>query len=79
MDLSDDVLAQMDIVVASVHSAFSQEREQMTERVVKAVSNPHVSLLGHPTGRLLLRRDAYALDMDGRMKAAEQSIRPRWS
>ena len=54
IDLSDDVLAQMDIVIASVHSAFNQERPQMTERIVKAVSNPHVSLLGHPTGRLLL-------------------------
>jgi DNA polymerase (family 10) len=72
MDLSDDVLAQMDIVIASVHSAFSQERQQMTDRIVKAVSNPHVSLLGHPTGRLLLRRDAYAVDMTAVMKAAEQ-------
>lgn len=70
LDLSDEVLAQMDIVIASVHSAFNQERAQMTERVVRAIANPHVSLLGHPTGRLLLRRDAYALDMDAVMKAA---------
>ena len=70
LDLSDDVLAQMDIVIASVHSAFNQERAQMTERIVKAISNPNTSLLGHPTGRLLLRRDAYALDMDAVMKAA---------
>ena len=70
LDLSDDVLAQMDIVIASVHSAFNQERAQMTDRIVRAVSHPHVSLLGHPTGRLLLRRDAYALDMDAVMKAA---------
>jgi DNA polymerase (family 10) len=72
MDLSDDVMAQMDIVIASVHSAFAQERQQMTDRIVKAVSNPHVSLLGHPTGRLLLRRDAYAVDMSAVMKAAAQ-------
>jgi DNA polymerase (family X) len=72
LDLSDDVLAQMDIVIASVHSAFNQERAEMTARIVKAVSNPHVSLLGHPTGRLLLRRDAYAVDMDAVMKAAAQ-------
>ncbi|ABF41390.1 DNA polymerase X family protein [Candidatus Koribacter versatilis Ellin345] len=72
MDLSDEVLAQMDIVIASVHSHFSQERAEMTERVLKAIANPHVSLLGHPTGRLLLRRDAYALDMDAVMKAAAQ-------
>src|SRR5664280_851285 len=70
MDLSDDVLAQMDIVIASVHSAFAQERAQMTERIVKAVSHPYVSLLGHPTGRLLLRRDAYTVDMDAVMKTA---------
>ena len=69
MDLSDDVMAQMDIVIASVHSHFAQERAQMTERIVKAISNPNVSLLGHPTGRLLLRRDAFALDMDAVMKA----------
>src|ERR1019366_8031850 len=61
LDLSDDVLAQMDIVIASVHSAFAQERTQMTQRIVKAISNLNVSLLGHPTGRLLLRRDAYAV------------------
>lgn len=72
LDLSDDVLAQMDIVIASVHSHFAQERAQMTDRVVKAISSPHVSLLGHPTGRLLLRRDAFALDMDAVMKAAAQ-------
>ncbi len=72
LDLSNDVLAQMDIVIASVHSNFAMERQQMTDRVVRAISNPHTSLLGHPTGRLLLRRDAYALDMDAVMKAAKQ-------
>ncbi len=72
IDLSDNVLAEMDIVIASVHSAFNQERQQMTDRIVKAISHPQVSLLGHPTGRLLLRRDAYALDMDAVMKAAAQ-------
>ena len=72
LDLSDDVMAQMDIVIASVHSHFTQERAQMTDRVVKAIANPHVGLLGHPTGRLLLRRDAYQLDMDAVMKAAAQ-------
>jgi DNA polymerase (family X) len=72
LDLSDDVMAQMDIVIASVHSHFAQERAQMTDRIVKAISNPHVCLLGHPTGRLLLRRDAYQLDMDAVMKAAAQ-------
>ena len=64
LDLSDDVLAEMDIVIASVHSRFDQTPEQMTERLLKAVSNPNTSLLGHPTGRLLLRRDAYQFDME---------------
>lgn len=64
LDLSDEVLAQMDMVVASVHSHFSQPVEQMTERILRAVENPYVRVLGHPTGRLLLRREAYALDLD---------------
>ena len=58
LDLSDSVLEQMDVVVASVHSMFSQERQQMTDRLLRAISNPNVSFLGHPTGRLLLKREA---------------------
>ena len=64
LDLSDDVLAQMDVVIASVHSHFNQPSQQMTERILRAVENPFVRILGHPTGRLLLRREAYALDLD---------------
>ncbi len=64
LDLSDDVLAQMDVVVASVHSYFNQPSDQMTERILRAIENPFVRILGHPTGRLLLRREAYALDLD---------------
>ncbi|MHB8304360.1 MAG: PHP domain-containing protein [Acidobacteriaceae bacterium] len=63
-DLSDGVLAQMDVVVASVHSYFNQPAEQMTERILRAIANPFVRVLGHPTGRLLLRREPYALDLD---------------
>jgi DNA polymerase (family X) len=72
LDLSDSVLEQMDIVIASVHSAFNQSSSEMTDRLLKAVENPNTSLLGHPTGRLLLRRDAYAFDMDAVLKAAAQ-------
>ena len=72
LDLSDEVLAQMDVVIASVHSQFNQERAQMTDRLLKAVSNPNTSILGHPTGRQLLRRDAYAFDMDAILKSAAQ-------
>ena len=70
LDLSDSVLEQMDVVVASVHSAFNQEPQQMTDRLLRALGNRNVSILGHPTGRLLLRRDAYPYDMDAILKAA---------
>ena len=63
LDLSNDVLAQMDLVIASVHSVFNQEPAKMTERLLKAINNPNTSILGHPTGRLLLRRDSYKFDM----------------
>ncbi len=70
LDLSDDVLAQMDVVIASVHSVFNQEPAKMTERLLKAVGNPNTSIIGHPTGRLQLRRDAYHFDMDSVLTAA---------
>jgi DNA polymerase (family 10) len=73
LDLSDSVLEQMDVVVASVHSAFNQEPQQMTDRLLRALHNKNVSILGHPTGRLLLRRDAYPFDMDAILKAALQN------
>ena len=73
LDLSDEVLAQMDIVIASVHSVFNQEPEKMTERLLKAVSNPNASVLGHPTGRLLLRRDAYKFDISSVLAAAAKN------
>jgi DNA polymerase (family 10) len=63
LDLDDEVLAQMEIVVASVHTHFAQSREEMTQRVLRAIENPYVRILGHPTGRLLLRREAFALDL----------------
>jgi DNA polymerase (family 10) len=70
LDLSDSVLEQLDIVIASVHSQFNQDRAAMTDRLLKAISNPNTSLIGHPTGRLLLRRDAYQFDLDAIFKAA---------
>ena len=54
LDLADDCLAALDIVVASVHSAFNQDRQQMTDRLLRAIDNPHVDILGHPTGRRIL-------------------------
>ena len=70
LDLSDDVLAQMDIVIASVHSVFNQESPKMTDRLLKAISNPNTSVIGHPTGRIQLRRDSYAFDMHAVLSAA---------
>src|ERR1700692_151292 len=64
LDLSDDVLAQMDVVIASVHSVFNQEPAKMTEGLFKAMENPNSSIIGHPTGRIQLRREGYQLDMD---------------
>ena len=72
LDLSDDVLAQMDVVIASVHSQFNQEPAKMTDRLLTALANPNTSILGHPTGRLLLRRDAYGFDVDAVLRAAAQ-------
>src|SRR5260370_41156968 len=60
----------MDLVIASVHSQFNQDRATMTERLLKAVGNPNTSMIGHPTGRQLLRRDAYQFDFDAVLKAA---------
>jgi DNA polymerase (family 10) len=70
--LDDEVLARMDVVIASVHSRFEQSREEMTERVLKAIENPNVRILGHPTGRLLLRREPFALDMAAVLKRAAE-------
>ncbi|HTD95661.1 MAG TPA: DNA polymerase/3'-5' exonuclease PolX [Edaphobacter sp.] len=64
LDLDDSTLAQMDIVVASVHSHFAQPAEEMTARVLRAIENPHVRILGHPTGRKVLSREAYAINID---------------
>ena len=70
LDLDDDCLGSLDIVIASVHSAMNQDREQMTERVLKALDNPNVDILAHPTGRRLLRREPYPIDMEAVVGAA---------
>ena len=72
LDLDDSTLAQMDIVVASVHSLFSQPVEEMTARVLRAIENPHVRILGHPTGRKVLGREGYAIYIDTILKRAAE-------
>lgn len=70
LDFADEVLAQLDYVVASVHSVFKQSREDMTQRIIRAIENPHVTMLGHLTGRLLLEREGYAVDAEKIIDAA---------
>ncbi len=70
LDLPDEVLAEMDIVIGSVHTLFQQPKEQMTERILRALENPYLRILGHPTGRMLLKREPYALDMPAVLEAA---------
>lgn len=72
LDLDDSTLAQMDIVVASVHSHFNQTAEEMTARVLHAIENPHVRILGHPTGRKVLGREGYAIYIDTILKRAAE-------
>jgi DNA polymerase (family 10) len=73
LDLSDSVLEQMDVVVASVHTAFNQEPAQMTDRLLRAISNKNVAILGHPTGRLQLRREAYDFDFEALLRTAAEN------
>ncbi|HVH25621.1 MAG TPA: DNA polymerase/3'-5' exonuclease PolX [Vicinamibacterales bacterium] len=70
LDLADDCLAALDLVVASVHSGFNQDHRQMTDRLLRALENPYVDVLGHPTGRLLLRRQPYPFDVAAVIDAA---------
>ena len=73
LDYSDELLAKLDFVVASIHSGFKQDKASLTMRVVRAMQNPYVRLIGHPTGRLLGDRDPYDLDLDEIMKEAART------
>ncbi|KDE55393.1 DNA polymerase/3'-5' exonuclease PolX [Methanoculleus sp. MH98A] len=70
IDLPDSVLADLDVVVASVHSGFKQSEKEMTERVLTAMHNDHVDIIGHPTGRILLSREPYRIDLAAVFDAA---------
>lgn len=72
MDLADETLAQLDIVIASVHSKFDLSEAEQTARVLRALDNPYVRILAHPTGRKLLRRDPYKIDLEQVFKRAAQ-------
>ena len=73
MDFTDEILRQMDIVVASIHSGFRQSREQITRRLTSAMRNPCVSIIAHPTGRLIGERDPYDVDMHEVLKVAKET------
>ncbi|MDH7485402.1 MAG: DNA polymerase/3'-5' exonuclease PolX [Anaerolineae bacterium] len=73
LDLPDETLAGLDIVIASVHSGLRQERERMTARVVAAMRNPHVDIIGHPSGRLIGQREESSVDLDEVLKVAAQT------
>lgn len=70
VDYDEEVLSRFDFTIASVHSSFNMDQDKMTERVVKAMKNKHVSILGHPTGRLLLSREPFKIDMEEVIKTA---------
>ena len=64
LDYDDEVLARLDFVIASIHSRFNLTEPEMTARMLVALDNPYVTIIGHPTGRLLLSRDSYGIDLD---------------
>jgi DNA polymerase (family 10) len=75
VDYPESVLSTLDFVIASVHSRFNMNEQQMTARILAALDNPYMSILGHPTGRLLLSRNPYPVDLDAIFgKAAERGI-----
>lgn len=73
IDIADEVLAQLDYVIAGVHSHFRMPKAEMTQRILKAMHNPHVDIISHPTGRILKRREEYEVVFDDLLKAAQET------
>ncbi len=73
LDFPDDVLAQLDVVVAAIHSGFKQSKGTMTKRIVRAMENPHVHIIAHPTGRLIGEREGYELDWEEVLRCARET------
>jgi len=73
LDYPDEILKGLDIVVASIHSGFRQSRQQITERLVSAMKNPYVSIIAHPTGRVIGEREEYEVDMDEFLRVAKET------
>lgn len=74
LDYPDEILKQLDIVVASIHSGFRQSREQITKRLISAMKNPLVTIIAHPTGRLIGEREAYDVDMEEILNTAKETV-----
>ena len=73
LDFDDDVLSELDFVVASIHSVFNLSEADMTRRIIRAIGNPFVTILAHPTGRLLLKREPYVVDLPAVLDAAAET------
>jgi DNA polymerase (family 10) len=73
IDITDEALAELDFVIAGVHSHLKQPREEMTRRILKAMRNPHVDIISHPTGRILKRREEYEVAIDDLLKGAQET------
>jgi DNA polymerase (family 10) len=73
IDIVDEALAELDFVIAGVHSHFKQPREEMTRRILKAMHNPHVDIISHPTGRILKRREEYEVAIDDLLEGAKET------
>jgi DNA polymerase (family 10) len=73
VDIDNKTLAEMDFVIAGVHSHFKMSKEKMTERIIKAMENKNIDILSHPTGRIIGRRDEYQIDFNKILKAAKKT------
>ena len=72
IDIKDEALKKLDYVIAGIHSSFKMEKEKMTERIIRAMKNPNVDIIAHPTGRILKRRDEYQVDFDEILRTAKE-------
>jgi len=72
IDINDEALSKLDYAIAGVHSSFKIPRSQMTERIIRAMKNPHIKIISHPTGRILKRRDEYQIDFEKILRAAKE-------
>lgn len=73
IDIKDEVLKKLDYAIAGIHSHFKMSKEEMTQRIIKAMKNPYINIISHPTGRILKRRDEYQIDFDKILRAAKET------